>query len=71
MDNVNNKTTICHVEYGDYVRCNDCMSYMLVETATDICPNCGTEGCLMDIDDKENPRHFSEVPNPELYYLQK
>lgn len=34
----------------DLVRCNNCMTKMYVDYDTDICPCCGKEGCLMDIE---------------------
>ena len=36
---------------ADYVRCNMCMTRMYVDQYTDVCPNCKTDGCLMDIEE--------------------
>ena len=34
----------------DHVRCNSCMAEMYVDCDTVVCPNCGKEGFLMDIE---------------------
>jgi len=34
----------------DYVRCNNCMTRMLVPTGVDKCPHCGEVGFLNDLD---------------------
>ena len=34
----------------DFVRCNKCMSYMLVDADETICPICQLDGYLMDIE---------------------
>lgn len=43
----------CEGEQGYYpnIRCNDCMSKMYLEDTDtrDDCPDCGTVGCLMDL----------------------
>ena len=38
-----------HVYFGDLCRCNNCMALVLVDVYSDTCPNCGTAGCLTDI----------------------
>ena len=34
----------------DYVVCNHCMTEMFVDHDTCVCPNCGKEGGLMDLE---------------------
>lgn len=34
----------------DHVICNSCMTEMYVDYGTCVCPNCGKEGRLMDIE---------------------
>jgi len=37
----------------DLVMCTNCEQEMFVDCDTYVCPNCGKEGCLMDIDLKD------------------
>jgi hypothetical protein len=43
------------VDDMDKVRCNNCMTVMSEESIkvvdnTEVCPNCNTDGCIMDLD---------------------
>lgn len=50
------KKTIIYnnVHHGDWVRCNDCESLMLLPVGADKCPECGAEGTLEWANDDEN-----------------
>lgn len=55
----------------DFVRCNNCMTRMIVPTGVGKCPHCGKEGCLTDLHEPDNwcdvKTDFKVLPLPEGY----
>lgn len=64
------KQTIIYnnVHHGDWVRCNDCGSQMLLPVGADKCPECGSEGTLEWVKDDENSH---TVDAADVYYPDK
>ncbi len=48
---------------GDFVFCNNCEVYMLIETCEDVCPCCKKEGCLSDV--IQGPIQISDIDSEE------
>jgi hypothetical protein len=42
---------------GDFVRCNNCSEYMIVNLGVDICPCCGCDGGLSWADPNNENNH--------------
>jgi len=48
--------------FMDHVYCNNCEVEMLVDHGEDICPNCGSEGNMADIQQSiENPFPYANL----------
>ena len=58
-----------NVEEGDFVRCNNCGKVMLLPYGSDICPECGKEGCLAWADDSIQETNESELRAVEEYKI--
>lgn len=43
---------IAYHYHGDYVHCNYCNTTMVVEYGSDVCPNCGMDGCMEWVDEE-------------------